>query len=146
MSEVEILIIEDSQDDIELIMRVLRKNNLTNEVKVIDDGQEALDFLMGKGKYGDKAVGDNPRVILLDLKLPRVSGMEILREVKANQHTRHIPVVVLTSSKELPDLDECYKLGVNSYIVKPVQFEDFVKAVTDVGFYWLLLNTPRQVI
>lgn len=142
-NEVQILIIEDSEEDVALILRALRKNNLANDVKVIDDGQEALDFLLEKGAYANAPKHEQPRVILLDLKLPKVSGVEILREVKSNESTRNIPIVVLTSSKELPDLEECYKLGVNSYIVKPVEFETFLKVVTELGFYWLLLNnTP----
>ncbi len=145
MNEVEILIVEDSQDDIELIMRALRKHNLANDVKHIDDGQEALDYLLQQGPYANQPARNQPKVILLDLKLPKVSGLEILRQVKYNEATKNIPIVVLTTTKEVPDLQECYKLGVNSYIVKPVEFENFVKAVTELGFYWLLLNsTPNR--
>jgi two-component system response regulator len=140
MDEVEIVIIEDCPEDIELIMRALRKHNLANDVKVIDDGQVALDYLMEQGNGNVR----QPKVIFLDLKLPKVDGTEILRQVKANEKTKNIPVVVLTSSKEQPDLDECYQLGVNSYIVKPVEFESFLKAVSDLGFYWLLLNNPAR--
>lgn len=147
MNEVQVLIVEDNQEDVELIMRALRKHNLANDVKVIDDGQDALDYLMETGPYENLGIHEQPKVILLDLKLPKVSGIEILRKVKSHEKTKHVPIVVLTSSKELPDLQECYELGVNSYIVKPVEFENFVKAVTDLGFYWLLLNhTPTDGI
>lgn len=138
--EVEILLIEDNPYEAELTMRSLKRSNLTNKLKHIDDGAEALDFIFSTGKYADRTTPFNPKLILLDLKLPKVDGLEILRRLKAQDSTAMIPIVVLTSSKEEKDIIETYKLGVNSYIVKPVQFESFTKAVNDVGLYWLLLN------
>lgn len=140
MSEVEVLLIEDNLEDVEMIIRALKKNHFANDIKVIDDGFDALEYILGEGQYAGRNVHDQPKVILLDLKLPRVSGIEVLRKIKANENTRNVPVVVLTSSTEQPDLEECYKLGVNSYITKPVKFEDFVKVVADLGMYWLILN------
>lgn len=143
-SEVEILLVEDNPSDAELTMRALRKRKLANRVHHAKDGAEALEFLFAEGPYAGRNVGDGPRVIMLDLKLPKVDGLEVLRRIKADARTRTIPVVVLTSSREDSDLEECYTLGVNSYIVKPVEFENFVRAVSELGFYWLLLNqTPR---
>lgn len=142
--EVEILLVEDNPHDAELTLRALKKRNLANRVLHAKDGAEALEFLFANGAYVHRKVEYTPRVILLDLKLPKVDGLEVLRKIKADERTRTIPVVVLTSSREDSDLAECYALGVNSYIVKPVEFENFVKAVSDLGFYWLLLNqTPR---
>jgi len=133
----EILLIEDNPDDVELTLRSLRTNNLANRVKVVGDGVEALDYLMPAGSAPPDGY---PKLVLLDLKLPRIGGLEVLRRLKANDATRIIPVVVLTSSREESDLVESYSLGVNSYIVKPVDFEQFTKAVAEVGLYWLLLN------
>ena len=138
--EVEILLIEDNPYEAELTMRSLKRSNLANKLKHIDDGAEALEFIFGTGKYANRTTPFNPKLILLDLKLPKVDGMEILRRLKAQESTSSIPIVVLTSSKEERDIIESYKLGVNSYIVKPVQFESFTKAVNDVGLYWMLLN------
>ncbi len=140
--EVEILLVEDKEEDVELTLRALRKNNLANRVHVVSDGQEAIDFIFGKGAYSGRDINHTPRVILLDLKLPRVSGLEVLQRIKSDERTKVIPVVMLTSSKEEQDIVESYRLGVNSYIVKPVSFNDFVKAVTDLGLYWMLLNKP----
>jgi len=140
--EVEILLVEDKEEDVELTMRALRKNNLANRVHVVSDGQEAIDFIFAEGVYAGRNIVDTPKVILLDLKLPKVSGLEVLRKIKADERTKVIPVVMLTSSKEEQDIVESYRLGVNSYIVKPVSFNDFVKAVTDLGLYWMLLNKP----
>lgn len=139
--DVEILLVEDNPNDVELTLRVLKKHNLANNVHVAKDGAEALDFLLAVGPF----VGELPnrlKVILLDLKLPKVSGLEVLRKLKADERTKAIPVVVLTSSNEDRDIQECYKLGVNSYVVKPVEFEAFAKTVADLGFYWLLVNKP----
>lgn len=130
---------EDNAADVELTLRALRKNNLTNRVHVARDGEEALAFLFGNGAEPPATL---PRVVLLDLKLPKVDGIEVLTRIKADPRTRRLPVVVLTSSREEPDIARCYDLGVNSYIVKPVGFEAFVPAVTQAGLYWLLLNQP----
>jgi two-component system response regulator len=142
---VEILLVEDTPQDLELTLRALRKANLTNCIKVAHDGAEALDFIFAQGAHTGRKIEDTPKVILLDLKLPKVDGMEVLRRLKGDARTKTIPVVVLTSSKEQKDVVESYQLGVNSYIVKPVNFEGFVAAVRDLGMYWLLLNQPPQV-
>lgn len=139
---VEILIVEDSAQDLELALRALKKANLTNRIEVCRDGADALDFIFCEGKYSERNIEDGPRVILLDLKLPKVDGLEVLQKVKGDERTKRIPVVVLTSSREQRDIVESYNLGVNSYIVKPVNFEGFAKAVEELGMYWLLLNHP----
>ena len=142
-NEVEILLIEDDPNDRELTLRALRGRNLANRVRVARDGAEALLLLLGNEDNGMEPVEImEPRVVLLDLKLPKVDGLEVLRRVKANERTRHIPVVVLTSSRESPDVHAAYQLGANSYIVKPVDFESFSRAVTEVGLYWVLRNQP----
>ena len=138
--EVEILFVEDNPHEAELTIRGLRKHNLVNKLKHIDDGEEALDFLFSRGTYSSRENSPNPKLIILDLKLPKVDGLEILRQLKADVRTRIIPVVVLTSSQEEKDVIESYRLGVNSYIVKPVNFESFGKAVADLGLYWVILN------
>jgi CheY-like chemotaxis protein len=137
---VDILLVEDNPADVELTLRALRKANLANPIHVAADGAEALDYLFGTGKDEAKSDAHHPRVVILDLKLPKVSGLEVLRRIKADPATRTIPVVVLSSSREAPDVKEAYALGVNSYIVKPVDFEKFVEAVGTLGMYWLLLN------
>lgn len=137
---VEILMIEDTEADAELAMRALRKRGLANHLVWVKDGAEALDFIFGTGAYAGRDVGCVPKVVLLDLRLPRVSGIEVLRRLKGDERTRRIPVVVLTSSHEDVDLDECYALGVNSYICKPVEFDEFSKVVGELGLYWLLVN------
>ena len=143
-NEVEILLVEDNSSDAELTLRALRKHNLANRVFHVKDGAEALEFIFAHGAYDQRRVEDTPRVIFLDLKLPKVDGIEVLQKIKSDERTRKIPVVVLTSSKEDRDVVESYRLGVNSYIVKPVEFESFIRAVSDLGFYWLLLNqTPH---
>jgi CheY-like chemotaxis protein len=141
---IEILLVEDSPDDLEMALRALRKAHLANHIHVARDGAEALDFIFGTGPHLGRKVENGPKVILLDLKLPKIDGIEVLRRVKGDPRTRMIPVVVLTSSKEQPDVVECYNLGVNSYIVKPVNFESFAGAVAELGMYWLLLNHPPQ--
>lgn len=138
--EVEILLVEDNSNDAELTIRALKKNHLANKLVHLRDGAEALDFLFAEGEYTGRQVENGPKVILLDLKMPRVNGIEVLRRLKADPRTSLILVVVLTSSKEDPDIQECYKLGVNSYVVKPVEFEAFMKAVSDLGLYWMILN------
>jgi two-component system response regulator len=140
--QVDILLIEDSLHDAELTIRALRKNNTHVKIVHLKNGAVALDFLFGKGVYTGRNVNNRPRVILLDLKMPKVSGLEVLEKIAGNQLTQKIPVVVLTSSKEDPDVERAYSLGANSYIVKPVDFESFQKIVTDLGIYWLSHNHP----
>lgn len=142
---VEILLVEDDPNDVDLTLYAFRKNNLTNEIQVVRDGAEALDYLFCRGQYSDRKMEDKPRVILLDLKLPKVDGLEVLRQIKSDPVLKVIPVVVLTSSKEEKDLVESYHYGVNSYIHKPVDFDEFVEAVAQLGLYWLLLNEPPPV-
>lgn len=137
---VEILLVEDNPNDAELAIRALKKNKIANNVEHVIDGEIALDFLLARNEYSDRNINDVPRLILLDLKLPKVDGLEVLRVIKANPITKVIPVVVLTSSKEEKDLIESYNLGVNSYIVKPVDFDKFIDAVRELGMYWLILN------
>ena len=142
--EVEILIIEDNMSDAEMTIRALKKNNLTNKLLHLKDGVEALDFLFARGNYSGRKVENIPKVILLDLKMPKVNGLQVLQKLKSEERTKRIPVVILTSSNEDPDIQECYRLGVNSYVVKPVQFEQFVKSVSELGLYWMLLNQPPR--
>jgi two-component system response regulator len=139
-NEVEILLVEDNPNDAELAIRALKKHNLANHVAMVTDGEEALDFMFARGKYEYRDIANGPKVILLDLKLPKVDGLEVLRAIKGDPRTKIIPVIVLTSSKEEKDIVESYRLGVNSYILKPVDFDKFVDAVRDIGYYWLLLN------
>jgi CheY-like chemotaxis protein len=139
---VEILLVEDNPRDAELTLRALRKRNLANNLVHVKDGQEALDFLFGGNGYAERRPEEHPKVVLLDLKLPKVDGLDVLRRLKGDERTRVIPVVVLTSSREECDVVESYQLGVNSYIVKPVEFENFSEAVAGFGSYWLLLNEP----
>ena len=135
-----ILLVEDSSDDIELTLEALRENRITNEVVVVRDGEEALDYLFMKGEYSDRSPEILPAVVLLDIKLPKVDGMEVLRQIRADHLTRFLPVVMLTSSKEEQDLINGYNLGCNSYVRKPVGFEQFNDAVKTLGLYWLLIN------
>jgi two-component system response regulator len=141
---IEILLVEDNPQDLELTLRALRKANIANHIQVARDGAEALDFIFGESGHDARKIGNGPKVILLDLKLPKVDGLEVLKRLKADPRTRSIPVVVLTSSKEQRDVVESYQLGVNSYIVKPVNFEGFSAAVQQLGMYWLLLNQPPE--
>jgi two-component system response regulator len=141
--QVEILLVEDNPTDAELTMRALRKKNLANNLVWVKDGEEALEFVYCKGRYKDRAIG-TPKIILLDLKLPKVDGIEVLRTLKSDAKTRTVPVVMLTSSQEERDIIESYQLGVNSYIVKPVDFDKFLDMVAQVGLYWSLVNKVPQ--
>ena len=142
---VELLLVEDNPQDLELALRALRKANLSNRIHVARDGAEALEFVFCEGPHAARRITDGPKVILLDLKLPKVDGLEVLRRLKADPGTQAIPVVVLTSSREERDVVESYQLGVNSYIVKPVNFDQFTDAVRQVGLYWVLLNHPPRL-
>lgn len=144
MQEVEILLVEDNPRDAELAMRALQKRNLTNKLVWVKDGSAALEFIFGPRSNVDSKVRRRPKVVLLDLKLPKVDGMEVLRQLKANPKSKTIPVVVLTSSREESDIVQSYELGVNSYIVKPVSFDNFSEAVSRLGLYWVLLNQPPE--
>jgi two-component system response regulator len=135
-----ILLVEDNPDDELLTIRALKKNNIMNEVAVVRDGAEALDFLFGRGAYADRDPGELPQLVLLDLKLPKIDGLEVLRQVREHESTSLLPVVILTSSKEESDLVTSYKFGANSYICKPVDFNQFSEAVKSLGLYWLVLN------
>ncbi len=146
MKEVEILLVEDNSTDAELAMRALKKNNLTNKMVWVKDGAEALDFIFATGAYSDRHVTDGPRVIMLDLHLPKVDGLEVLRRIKNDERTKSIPVVMLTSSKEDRDVTESYELGVNSFISKPVEFDEFIKVVSELGLYWLLMNRSMRTV
>lgn len=144
MYTLQILLVEDNMSDAELTIRALKKNNLANKLTHVKDGAEALDFIFAQGEYSYRERDNVPSVIVLDLKMPKVNGIEVLRRIKSDEHTKRIPVVVLTSSKEDPDIQECYRLGVNSYVVKPVEFDDFIKAISNLGLYWMILNQPPQ--
>jgi len=137
---VEILLVEDNISDAELTIRALKKNNLANKLVHVEDGQEALDFIFAEGAYSNRKISDTPKIILLDLKMPRINGIQVLKKIKSDERTKIIPVIVLTSSKEDPDILECYRLGVNSYVVKPVGFENFLRAVSELGLYWMIYN------
>ncbi len=137
---IEIILVEDNPDDVELTLRALKKHKLANKVLVAKNGAEALEYIFATGVYADHNIEEYPKVIVLDLKLPKVGGLDVLRKLKSDERTKQIPVVVLTSSQEEPDVIESYRLGVNSYIVKPVEFGKFVDCVSELGFYWLLVN------
>jgi two-component system response regulator len=138
--EIEILLVEDNPHDAALAIRSLKKQNLANKLVHLTDGEQALDFIFGTGKYKEEGLGSVPKVILLDLKMPKVNGIEVLAKIKSDPRTKLIPVVILTSSAEDPDIKKCYELGANSYIVKPVDFDNFAKAVIDLGMYWVVIN------
>jgi two-component system response regulator len=140
--QIEILLVEDNPHDVEITLRAMKKNNLANAVHVAKDGVEALDFIFARGAFAYRSSHKAPKLVLLDLKLPKISGLEVLRAIKGEESTRAIPVVVLTSSSEQKDMIESYHLGVNSYIVKPVDFDKFTDAVRHIGLYWLLINKP----
>ena len=144
MNEVEVLLVEDNPSDAELTVRSLKKRNLANRLFHVKDGAEAIDFLFAQGAFASRRIESGPKVVLLDLKLPKIDGIEVLRLIKSDERTKVIPVVVMTSSREDRDLVDCYNLGVNGYVVKPVEFEDFARAVSDLGCYWLLLNETPQ--
>ena len=142
--EIEVLLVEDNASDAEMTIRALKKNNLANRLLHLKDGAEALDFLFAEGEYSGRQIENTPKVILLDLKMPKVNGKEVLQKIKSDARTKKIPVVVLTSSREDPDIQECYSLGVNGYVVKPVEFDEFHKAISDLGLYWLIVNESPQ--
>jgi two-component system, response regulator len=139
-SEVEILLVEDNPNDAELTLRAFAKNHITNRLIHVSNGKEALDFIFARGEFQGRRVEDTPKVVLLDLQLPKINGLEVLKEIRSDPRTSFIPVVILTTSKEESDLITSYRLGVNSYIVKPVDFQKFIQSVNDIGLYWLLLN------
>jgi two-component system response regulator len=142
-SNVELLLVEDNPADAELTIRHLKQNNMANNLVHVKDGEEALEFIFSTGKFeGHGDLMQQPKIILLDIQMPKVSGIEVLQRIKEDPRTRPIPVVILTSSKEDPDIQKCYALGATSYIVKPVNFESFAEAIKSLGFYWLLLNQP----
>jgi len=142
-NEIEVLLVEDNEEDAELTIRALKKNNLPVNLMHVKNGAEALDFIFCTGVYSKRNFENKPKIILLDLKMPKINGIEVLQKIKSNAETKAIPVIVLTSSKEDPDIERCYQLGANSYIVKPVDFANFTKVVSDLGMYWLLLNTCK---
>jgi two-component system response regulator len=140
-NSIEVLLVEDNINDAELTLRELKKHHLANACYHAKDGEEALDFIFATGKFtGLRSVGSPPKLVLLDIQMPKVNGLEVLEKIKSDDRTKTTPVVMLTSSKEDPDIQKCYKLGANSYIVKPVNFESFTQAIKNIGFYWLLLN------
>jgi CheY-like chemotaxis protein len=142
---VEVLLVEDNPVDTELTLRALRKENVANQIVHVEDGEQALDFLFCRGAYSDRSFSHPPRVVLLDLKMPKVDGLDVLRSIKADPRTRSIPVVVMTASREEEDLVNSYQLGVNSYIPKPVDFDQFRAVVRQLGLYWLIVNEPAPV-
>lgn len=144
LNEIEILLVEDSMDDAELTLRALKKSRIANNLYHVKDGADAIDFIFGEGKYSERNINEKPRLILLDLKMPKINGIEVLKRLKSDERSKSIPVVMLTSSKEDPDIKKCYELGVNSYIVKPVDFENFLKTVSELGIYWMLVNQVPQ--
>ncbi|MFN8243545.1 MAG: response regulator [Ferruginibacter sp.] len=142
-NSIDLLLVEDNPDDAELTIRELKKHNLANNLYHVADGEEALEFIFATGRYnGSRDIACSPKLVLLDIQMPKVNGIEVLQQVKCDERTKTLPVVMLTSSKEDPDIRRCYELGANSYIVKPVNFETFAQAIQHLGFYWLLLNQP----
>jgi two-component system response regulator len=143
-SDIQILLVEDNKSDAMLTIRALKKHNLANNLIHLIDGAQALDFIFAKGEYEGRDIENKPKVIFLDLKMPKVSGLEVLREIKNDERTKRIPVVMMTSSKQEKDILESHQLGVNSYVVKPVGFENFSKTIADLGFYWLAINNSPE--
>ena len=144
VESIDILLVEDNPQDVELTIRALKKRNLANRVYVVGDGAEAVDFIFRRGKYVIRETGLHPRVVLLDVKLPKLNGLEVLRIIKEDENMRTIPVVMVTSSREDPDIRTAYQLGANSYVVKPVDFDAFMEAMSNLGFYWLLINQTNE--
>jgi two-component system response regulator len=140
----DIVLVEDNPSDAEFTIRALRNSNIIHGLIHLEDGEEALEYIFALGKYAERSIEDLPKMILLDLKMPKVSGLEVLKKIKSDKRTKIIPVVLLTSSKEESDILDAYKYGVNSYIVKPVDFDDFAKVVAHAGLYWLLVNQPHK--
>lgn len=141
---VEILLVEDNPSDAKLTIRALQKSNLCNNIIHLSDGADALDFIFAQGKFRDRNISNRPKIVLLDLKMPKIGGIEVLQKIKADPRTKTIPVIVMTSSKEDSDITQCYTLGVNSYVVKPVGFENFSKAVVELGMYWMIVNQESK--
>lgn len=144
INAVEILLVEDNPRDAELTIRALKKHNLANKLFHVANGVEALDFLFGRGRYAGRDVNESPKVVLLDLKLPRINGLEVLSAIRADPRTQTIPVVIVTSSAEDPDVETAYQMGANSYVIKPVQFDSFMDAMARIGVYWLMVNHPPK--
>lgn len=142
--EVQILLVEDNSSDAEMTINALKQNGLGEKLLHVKDGAAALDYIFGEGKYAGRRVEETPNVILLDLKMPKVNGIQVLKRIRSDERTRRVPVVILTSSKEDPDIETCYDMGANSYVVKPVEFEAFQKAISDLGLYWMLVNQKAQ--
>jgi two-component system response regulator len=138
--EIDILLVEDNAGDAEMTITALNQANLANKLLHVKNGEEALDYIFAEGKFADRHIDQKPKVILLDLKMPKVNGIEVLQKIRSDERTKDIPIVVLTSSKEDPDIKKCYDLGVNSYVVKPVEFDEFQKAISDLGLYWMIVN------
>jgi CheY-like chemotaxis protein len=143
--QIEILLVEDNPSDVTLMLRALKKRNLDNKVHVVTDGAQALDFIFCKGVYSNRDIKTPPKLVILDLNLPKVDGKEVLRCIRADERTRTLPVVIMTSSQEESDLTASYQLGTNSYIVKPIDFEKFSKTIADLGYYWVFINKPPVV-
>jgi len=139
-NEFEIVIVEDNPNDGELMIRSLKKNRLANNIIILKDGEQALDFIFCRGKYTGRDISESPKVMFLDLKLPKVDGLEVLKQMKTNEKTRKIPVIIVTSSKEDPDIATAYDLGANSYVVKPINFDSFIEKMSQIGLYWLAVN------
>jgi CheY-like chemotaxis protein len=143
-NEIEVLLVEDNETDAELTIRALKRKNLANNLVWVKDGEEALEFVFATGRYSEREIDDFPKLILLDLRMPKVDGLEVIRQIKRDERTNKIPIVVLTSSKEDEDIVESYNLGVNSYVSKPVEFDEFREAVSTLGLYWMLLNKSPE--
>jgi len=144
INPVDILLVEDNPNDAELTVRALKKQHLANQLYVVEDGEEALDFIFCRGKFGNRDPDSPPKVVFLDLKIPKINGLEVLKEIKSNEKTKMLPVVVVSSSSEDPDIKTAYEYGANSYVVKPVDFDGFVEAIRQVGLYWLIVNEAVQ--